>query len=222
VKRLVLFAFLLSLPSFLHADTRFELELNDFTEGLDKRLADKISLKSLQDCLNMHTDRVLGASRRSGFKLEASCLETSTLGTWSFISPSNDEWLIRIDCRGNLIAGRQIGSTGACFSVCVSTNLLSTIYQTDADVGLGKIWFTNPEDGLMSWDGTEFKQYPDAPRAARVSIYKGRVVLADITNEQSSIRLSGALDGSDWVNDSKYSTFPVSLEIGGVDDGNKV
>ncbi|MEE8360393.1 MAG: hypothetical protein V3S04_05640, partial [Candidatus Omnitrophota bacterium] len=43
-----------------------------------------------------------------------------------------------------------IGTSGDCFSVCVSTRLLSTTEDTDWAEGLGSIWFTNRDDGLMT------------------------------------------------------------------------
>lgn len=220
-KALAVCLILLACPS-LWADTPLEVEINDFTGGMDSQnLAEKIRANQVRDNQNFRSDFNLGLSRRIGFKNETvGCSSfTAADGLWSFTDPSNNEWLVRLDSAGSLGGANHVGS---CLTTAVSTGPLSTASPTDADVGLGKIWFTNKVDGLMSWDGSTFVFYPTSPKASRVAIYKNRVMLSDISNEQSSLRLSGELNGADWSNDSRFSTSPLSIRVGGVNDGLKI
>lgn len=222
MKKFAALILLLTAPLF-SAEKPLLIELGDFSAGVDtQHLPDKIKLNNLADCMNLQTDKRFGLSRRPGDKRETGCGKTTTRGLWSFISTSNEEWLIRLSCRGDIVGGTSIGSGDNCFSVCLTTNLVNVTVPTDADTGLGRIWLTNRTDGLMSWDGSTYRYHRDAPKAARVAIYKNRVVLADISNAQSSIRLSGELNGDDWSNDSRFSTSPLSIPIGGVNDGTKL
>jgi hypothetical protein len=184
-------------------------------------LPDKIKKTNLQDQANLRSDDKYGLSRRDGTRLIVSSSAVSTAQLWRFFDTSNNEWLIRLDTTGTLSAGKAVTSSSGSFTVVLSTSL-STSVQTDGVQALGKFWFTNKVNGLMSWDTVTFSSYPAAPKAASIDEYKSRLVLGDISNEQSSVRLSGALDGSEWTNDSRFSTSPVSLRIGGVNDGNKV
>ena len=224
MKRLLQFLLILFLTSpSLGAELPLEVEIDNFDGGVDTaHLSDKLRTSNLSDCMNFLSDRKFGLTRREGAGFGPRCLYTSTLKLWTFIGISGDEWLIRLDCRGNLIAGKSMGSSGSCFSVCLSTNLIDTTVDTDAVVALGKIWFTNRVNGQMSWDENNFVLYPNAPKAARITTYKNRIVLGDISNSQSAVALSGELNGSDYGYDSRYSTSPVIVYIGGVNDGNKV
>lgn len=221
IKRFILLVVLLAPIRLSGADLLFSSE--DTPAGMNTTdFPSKISDANVSDCLNVWLNKGSGQRKKDGLSDIGGCYSTSSNGLWSFFSQNLDEWLIRLDCRGNLIAGRSIGSSGSCFSVCVTTNQVSTEEPTDSTNCLGKQWFTNKEDPLMSWDGTTTVQYPNAPKAARIGCHKNRVVLADITNEQSSVRFSGEQNGGDWTNDSRFSTSPVTFAIGGANAGDKV
>lgn len=222
VKKLATALFLCLAASPLWADKPLELEFNDFTAGVDtQHLPDKI--RGLQDQTNFRTDQTLGLTRRDGFDNETvGCSsQVAHLGMWSFTDSSNSEWFIRLDTGGYLSGAENLGRNSTCVDTQISTGALSTLVNTDADVCLGKVWFTNQQDGLMSWDGTTFVFYT-SPKAERVACYKNRLVLANVSNEQSSLRLSGELNGADWSNDSRFSTSPLSIRVGGVNDGYKI
>jgi len=209
-------------PAF--AEKPFEQELNDFRLGISPHYIREKSPSQVFDANNVWFDQKLAITRRGGNKFESDCFTVSTystVGQWRFFDTSNTEWLVRLDRLGNLKAT----DLGSCETVQVSSFTLSTSQRTDADVGLGRIWFTNRENGLMSWTGSSsstFKLIPNAPFAGQIEVHRNRVILADISNEQSSLRLSGELDGEDFINNASFSTSPISIRVGGVNDGAKV
>lgn len=214
----------LAIPAFA-STTLIDKRYDDFSGGIDAtHLPDKIGDTYLQENFNFRTDEVYGLSRREGNKLLTSTTTVATKELWKYIDSNSNEWLIKLSTDGTLIAGQSLTSTSTgTFSIILTTNVTMDV-RTDADQGLGKIWFTNRTDGLASWGGigTTFYMYPDAPKASLLRLFRNRVVLGDLANAQSSIHLSGVLDGSDWTTDSSYSTSSVVYRIGGVDDGSKV
>ena len=219
MKKWLAFFFLLIQGYALNA-TPFEVEINAFEGANTFQLPDKIKNTQLQDARNLKSDESLGLTRREGVAIEGSTYSFPAARVWSFTDSDNNEWAVKLDTAGYLVAGKAFTSSNSSFTVALAT--LSNTQDSDAAVGLGKIWFTNKSDGLTSWDGTSFTRYPLAPFAAQVEIFRNRVALGDISNEVSSVRASGELDGTDWNNDSRYSTSPVTFRIGGVNDGNKI
>jgi hypothetical protein len=223
LKRFLTCLFFFITPALSWADRPLVQEFNDFSPGVDtQHLPTRI--KGLQNARNFRTDQNFGLQRRLGFLNEtAGCTfsTASALHVWQFTDSTNNDWFIRLDSNGWINAASGLGRSNTCLTTVV-TGQFSISAETDADVGLGKFWLTNKTNGLWSWDGTTMVSYTNAPFAARVSVYKNRVILSDISNEQSSIRLSGELNGADWSNDSRFSTSPISIRIGGVNDGYKV
>lgn len=201
-------------------------ELLDFHFGdTPSYLPDKTP-SEVYDSRNMWFDENLGATKRLSNEWIGTCVDTTTAsssdGLWAYTDPSNIEWLVRLTTSGTM----QATDLGACVTVSVASITFSVTQRTDAATGLGRIWFTNRQDGLTSWAGTSsgtFKIHSvTAPYAGQVEVFRNRVWLGDISNELSSTRASGELNGEDWTNNSKFSTSPVSFRIGGVNDGEKV
>src|SRR3990167_10159367 len=93
-------------PAF--AEQPFAIDLNDFRLGLDSNhLPEKIKFNQVQDCNNFWFDINYGLIKRTGNADRLGCLNTSSKGLWSFFAPNGDEWLIRLDCRGNLTAAKN-------------------------------------------------------------------------------------------------------------------
>lgn len=227
MKKALALLFLLAFPGLIQGATLpFENHMVDFRAGAEPNyLPDKLDANAVQDSLNVQYDQKRGITRRGGLTAETACLNVSTLSTtgqWSFLDTSNTEWLIRLDENGILRAT----DVGSCATILVSSKTLSTTLRSDADSGLGRFWITNPQDGLMSWQGTSSGTYKfhagTAPYAAQVEIFKNRVVLAGISNEQSSVRLSGLLNGEDWIENVDFSTSPFTTPVGGRNDGKKI
>lgn len=228
VVRVVLGAIIISLLGLLgiqrvRGDTLpIQEEYDYFPDGVDSfHLPDKIKRTNLQDQINFRSDEKFGLNRREGDRLIVSTTATRTVELWRYFDSSNNEWTIRLDSAGTLSAGKNITSSSGAFTVVLST-IIDTSVTTDGVQALGEIWFINKINGLMSWDSVTFSSYPAAPKAGSIDEYKSRLVIGDIVNEQSSVRLSGALNGSDWTTDSSKSSSSVTLTIGGVNDGNKV
>lgn len=208
-------------PALAFGEEPFDTEVNNFDGGVDtNHLSDKLRTSNISNAFNYHSDRKFGLTRRNGHTLEITTTTFGTANSWKYTGPSGTEYFIRLSSNGVLMAGNQIKFGDRLFSVKIAT--LSTSVRSDAAEGLGKFWFTNKVEGLGSWDETTYVKYLNAPLAARVVIYKNRVVLGDISNKQSSVDLSGELNGGDWNNDSRFSTSPLSIPVGGVNDGTKV
>jgi hypothetical protein len=215
----LLFFFFLITPLY-SADSDSPLfNFTSFSGGVNTNdLPDKILDTQVQEVSNFWFQKNNGLSRREGFGLKVTSGSLGCLGLWNFRDVSGNEWLIRLNSDGTLVAGKTLGSEN--FSVTITT--LSVTERTNGATGLLKFWFTNKTDGLQFWDGTTYGSYHYAPIASQLKVWRNRVILADISNEQSSLRFSGELAGEDWTNNSRFSTSPISIRIGGVNDGDKV
>ncbi len=220
IKKCLLLSFLF-IPYAASGSDKVVENLSNFIDGENtNHLPDKIKASQVQDGQNVRFDKNLGVTRRDGLNSSLSCLNISSQGArglWSYIGPTGTEWLILLDS-SNLTATQS----SACSVVIISSGLPTSV-PTRAKQGLGKIWFTSITSGLASWDETTYVSYfATAPKAAVIDFYRNRIVLGGIVNNQSSIQLSGELNGSDFASDVRFSTSPMSIPVGGVNDGDKV
>ena len=207
--------------SFLHS-TELLFNQSDFSKGINTNdLPDKIQDNQVVEAMNMWFNKNSGVTRRDGFGLKVTTRAVQAVNSWTYTDTVGNEWLLVLYADGTLIAGKSLGLLGNNFSIVVSSQF-SLSQPTDADIGLGKIWFSNKQDGLSWWDGVNFASSTIAPKAGSIRIWRNRVCLGDISNELSSVRFSGELNGEDWTNNSRFSTSPVSIRIGGVNDGARV
>ena len=111
---------------------------------------------------------------------------------------------------------------------CVFAPIIPPINGIDSEAlvncvqTLGRLWCVDGAK-LFFWDGTSTGTVAGAPVGQIVNAFRNRVVIADISGEQSRVRLSGELDGTDWTAPGiPVSTSPANIAVGGVNDGLKV
>ena len=206
------------LVSVARADTREMDEQSVFTRGENtNHLPDRLGEGFVQKSENMRYAKNLGATKRLSLYTELVCSTAGSAGFGTYFDANNNEWFVRVDTLGVLTATKST----SCAEITLLRNV-STVERTRFASGLGRLWFTNKQDGLKWTDIVSLTTVTAAGLAGDVEIFRNRVVLGDIATELSSIRLSGESNGEDWNVDSRFSTSPVTFSIGGVNDGNRV
>lgn len=192
------------------------------TCGLVTRYASsQINDTCLQEALNVYLDEDAGISRRKGFaKYNTTALPDTdpVRGLWSFRANDGTEYLVALTSQSLLSSNGQ-GS----FVQISGLNGLSATQDMDCSQCLGKLWCVNGSDTMFSWDGSSTDTVSTAPTCQAIDCFRNRVVLGNCSGTLSQLRMSGELDGTDYtIPTTAVSTSPVSLSIGGINDGNKL
>lgn len=192
-----------------------------FTEGLHTRYsANSIPDNALTEALNVLIDEDVDGVvvRRPGY---AKCNATAITGAqtarglWQFDASDGTKYHVAVsswsfyehdgDCVWTVIPG--LGGAG------------SEDLEWDCVQALGKLWCTNGSKGIY-WDGTSTKTVTGMPAGTLIDTFRNRILVANVSGNQSRLYLSGELDGEDWtVSSSPVSTSPAIIAIGGVNDG---
>lgn len=192
-----------------------------FTEGLHTHYpANSIPDNALTEALNVLIDEDVDGVvvRRPGY---AKCNATAIAGAqtarglWQFDASDGTKYHVAVsswsfyehdgDCVWTVIPG--LGGAG------------SEDLEWDCVQALGKLWCTNGSKGIY-WDGTSTKTVTGMPAGTLIDTFRNRLLVANVSGNQSRLYLSGELDGEDFtVPSSPVSTSPAIIAIGGVNDG---
>lgn len=87
---------------------------------------------------------------------------------------------------------------------------------------LGKLWATDGTK-LVWWDGSSTQPVSGAPLGTRIDGFRNRILMINVSGNQSRVYMSGELDGEDWaLPNITVSTSPIIISIGGVNDGDNI
>jgi len=171
----------------------------------------------LQEALNVLLDDDHGVQRRDGYiKFNQSALDAPIRRIYPFDAPDGSKFLVAVSS-DKIYSAEADGA----FSVIPGFTGLSEEFNTDCTTALGRFWCVNPSDGLIFWNGDSTGVVAGAPLGNLIDTFRNRIVISDISSQQSQVALSGFLDGEDWVT-ADLSTSPAVLSMDGINDGNKV
>lgn len=136
------------------------------------------------------------------------------VGLWSFTDSTGAEWIISFSSR--TFYRNTIGTTPTAFGLSATVDQIP-----DAAINLGRIWFSNGTDDLWWFDGTSTGNVSSAPQGKLIEAWRNRIVIANITGSQSTVKFSEDGDGESWTIGSN-ATDPFQILIGGANDGQFV
>jgi hypothetical protein len=216
MKRAVLAAFVLLLWVSARAEERpFVLRVDKLC-GVDNFHApNTLQPCQAQSASNVLFDEDASAKMREGYVTMLDLgTGASVPGLWPYRAADGTDWLYARS--GSVLAGYDGTSTSTVLSG------LDATARMDCAPCLGSLYCTDRSTTVFSVSGLAVTYATAAPKASLVDCWRNRVVLGDVSGSQSTVYLSGELNGQDWTAGTK-STSPVTWRVGGVDDaGNRV
>lgn len=174
-----------------------------------------IQLCAAQDAENMVFDKGVAAQAREGFVTYLT-LGTSepVRGLWPYRAEDGTDWVLALS------SSTLFGYNGTATSALISG--LNPTARMDCASCLGDTYCTDRSTDVFSFNGSSITYDAGAPKASLVECWRNRVILGDVSGEQSTFYMSGELNGTDWTTGTK-STSPVTWRVGGVNDaGNRI
>ena len=217
--------FLLFLAAMAMAETyNPSVEVYDnFDCGLITQYSpNRINKNCLTEATNVQVDEDFAITRPKGysqFNLTTCAGGQSIKGLWHFLTSDATDYIV-IHSSNSMFYD---DGSGECNAITGLTNVLVTTATVNCVQTLGRLWCTSKEYGGFSWNRTSTEAITGMPRAGQIGAMRNRVIVGDIQGEESRVRGSGELDGTDWtVQIPGRSTTPFNLSFGGIADGKRV
>src|SRR3990167_7770786 len=217
--------FLLFLAAMAMAETyNPSVEVYDnFDCGLITQYSpNRINKNCLTEATNVQVDEDFAITRPKGysqFNLTTCAGGQSIKGLWHFLTSDATDYIV-IHSSNSMFYD---DGSGECNAITGLTNVLVTTATVNCVQTLGRLWCTSKEYGGFSWNRTSTEAITGMPRAGQIGAMRNRVIVGDIQGEDSRVRGSGELDGTDWtVQIPGRSTTPFNLSFGGIADGKTV
>lgn len=179
-------------------------------EGVNTNLSPQtLPINMAQDASNVlfdngRAEKIQGYATYVNFYTSA-----SVRNSWEYIQADGTRWLIVAS------SGYISGYDGSSTSTIISG--LDVDNNVDCVQFAGELWCTNRSTDVFHLNGTSVTYVSAAPKASHIDAFRNRIVLADVSGSQSTLYLSGELNGEDWTVGT-MSTSPVTWRVGGVDD----
>lgn len=170
--------------------------------------------------LNGYLDADMGVVKRNGYQLYGNLPGCTgrVHGGWPYTN-LNGTFYFFVFCTSNGRLYKTIGDGN--FNTFGPT--LSVINPLQATKTLGYEWFSNGIDQVFSTDGVSIFPSTAAPRGQLIGTFQSRVALANVPGFQSSVFLSGYLNGNDYTLPAiAVDTNSVQFPLNGQNDTRKV
>lgn len=179
----------------------------------------KIAPDCLSDALNIVFDQDVGVQRRQGygqFNVTALTGAQPVRRLYDFDASDGSQYVMAVSSDKIYSAG-----TDGVFSAVTGFTGLSATLNTSCVQGLGAFWCVNQSNGLINWNGTSTATVSAGPLGSLIDVFRNRIIIADVSGNQSRLYGSGHLDGTNWTT-AAASTSPFIISIGGTNDGDKI
>ena len=179
----------------------------------------KIGEGCLRDATNVIYDSDVGVQSRKGYAQFNTTALTGTQAVrrlYNFDAPDGNQYVMAVSSNTIFSAG----SSGV-FTPVTGLSGLSSTLNTSCVQGLGAFWCVNQTDGLIYWTGTATATVSGDPAGSLINTFRNRLIIADVSGNQSRIYGSGHLSGTDWTT-SSAATSPFIISIYGTNDGDKI
>lgn len=213
------FAFIaLLLPGAFLSAEEASFSLKDFSGGLySNQSANRVPDNAVTAMENFYSDIPGECIERNGYEKRDSTILGGTkavTGLWEFVDNTGVQWVISFSSQSYY--KNALGDTPTKFGQNTTVDT-----PPDCAVNLGKIWCVNGTDSLWWFDGTSTGTVASAPVGTLIEPWRTRLVIANISGSQSTVRFSEDGDGTSWTIATE-PTDPFSIEIGGANDGFNV
>lgn len=195
-----------------------EFSLSDFSGGLySNQSGNRIPDNAVTAMENFYSDIPGECIERNGYEKRDTTILGGTkavTGLWEFVDNTGQQWIISFSSQSYY--RNTLGNTPTKFGQNTTVNT-----PPDCAVNLGKIWCVNGTDNLWWFDGSTTGTVTGAPIGTLIEPWRTRVVIANITSAQSTVRFSADGDGTTWTLGG-LATDPFAIQIGGANDGFNV
>jgi hypothetical protein len=210
---------LLLIPFFSSYAEEASFSLKDFSGGLySNQSGNRIPDTAVTALENYVSDVPGELIERNGYQKRDSTILGGTkavTGLWEFVDASANQWIISFSSQSYY--RNTLGNTPTKFG----QNVTVTTATPDCAVNLGRIWCVNGADALWWFDGTTTGTVASAPKGTLIESWRTRLVIANISGAQSTVRFSEDGDGESWTLGG-LATDPFAIQIGGANDGFNV
>ena len=162
-----------------------QLQINDWSGGMfDKYSGDVIPDKFATDIQNFYIDDDLGLIKRRGYQKDNSTTYgvSSIRNIYEYSKPTGEVFKV-------VICSNTIYHTSPTISNVIKSGY-NTTNTTSILSWLGEVFFFNPNQSVISWDGLTLTTYDSAPQGRYAVVYGNRLIIAGVNGQGSEVYFS--------------------------------